>query len=250
MQNEEERVIIGAEVEGLYPALRDLEVAAICYRAVIASNIKFENIEFKKLGMYIAMNLTAQEALIHPLKRVLPTRPSKSGGRPWVTGVLKDAEKMWTSPNIEWTSMEKKIGVAEMVRIGVICMMNTHVFQWDGRWFLQKKGGPIGLRATCAVARVVMLWWDGQLLAKMKENNLEIEAGARYMDDVRLFLESIREGWRWMEDGLYFCEEWKKEDEESGESPTQRTGRELKKIMNSIIYFLRLTIEIQDNFPD
>ena len=44
--------------------MRDLEVAAICYKAVIASNIKFENIEFKKLGMYIAMNLTAQEAMI------------------------------------------------------------------------------------------------------------------------------------------------------------------------------------------
>ena len=167
-----------------------------------------------------------------------------------MTGVMKDAETMWTSQNIEWTSMEKKIGLAEMVRIGVICMMKTHVFQWDGRWFLQKNGGPIGLRATCAVARVIMLWWDGQLLAKMKENNLKIEAGARYMDDVRLFLESIREGWSLMEDGLYFCEEWKREDEENDESPTQRTGGELRKIMNSIIYFLRLTIEIQDDFPD
>jgi hypothetical protein len=42
--------------------------------------------EFKKLGMYIAMNLTAQEAII---------RTSKSGGRPWVTGVMNVDESKY-----------------------------------------------------------------------------------------------------------------------------------------------------------
>ena len=250
IQKADEKVIIGADVEGLYPALRDLEVAAICYKAVIDSNIVFQNIEYKKLGMYLAMNLTVEEAMIHPLGRVLPTRRSNGGSRPWVTGVLKDAEKMWRSREVDWTEMEKKVAVAEMVRIGVICMMNTHTFLWDGRWFLQRKGGPIGLRGTCAVARVVMLWWDGQLENILANNNIRLEEGARYMDDIRLLLNSIKEGWRWDGTGLAYCRDWQVEDENSGETTTQRTGRVLKDIMNSIISFLNLTIEIEDDFDD
>ena len=107
--------------------------------------------------------------------------------------------------------MEKKVAVAEMVRIGVICMMNTHTFLWDGRWFLQRKGGPIGLRGTCAVARVVMLWWDGQLENILANNNIRLEEGARYMDDIRLLLNSIKEGWR--RDGEGMEKGWRRDGE-------------------------------------
>ena len=65
IQEENGKVIIGADVEGLYPALRDLEVAAICYQAVIESDITFDSIDYRKLGIYLAMNLTAEEAMIH-----------------------------------------------------------------------------------------------------------------------------------------------------------------------------------------
>ena len=71
--------------------------------------------------------------------------------------------------------------MSEMVRIGVICMMNTHTFLWDGRWFLQQTGGPIGHCGTWAVARIVMLWWDGH----HQRNNIRMEEGGRYMDDIR-----------------------------------------------------------------
>ena len=148
------------------------------YTQPLESDITFDSIDYRKLGIYLAMNLTAEEAMIHPLARVLPTRRSSSGGRPWVTGVRKDADKMWRSKEVEWTRVEKRVAVAEMVRIGVICMMNTHTFLWDGKWFLQKEGGPIGLRGTCAVARIVMLWWDGQLLDILNNNNFRLEEGA------------------------------------------------------------------------
>ena len=77
-----------------------------------------------------------------------------------MTGDVKKAENSWNIPEVEWTKLEQKLVVAEMTRIGVITMMNTHLFQWDGKFYLQRKGGPIGLRATCAVARMTMLFWD------------------------------------------------------------------------------------------
>ena len=40
-------------------------------------------------------------------------------------------------------------------------LFTNHIYIFGGKWFRQAKGGPIGLRGTCAVARVVMNVWDG-----------------------------------------------------------------------------------------
>ena len=95
-----------------------------------------------------------------------------------------------------------------------------------------------------------MLFWDERLADMLKKNNIVLDDGSRYMDDVRLILDSLKEGWRWTEGGLFFSEGWKTEDEQSSESSTQRTGRILKDMMNSVLGFLRLTIEIADDFDD
>ena len=44
VQDEAAKVVIGADVDGLYPALEDMEVANICYEAVLKTSIKFSNI--------------------------------------------------------------------------------------------------------------------------------------------------------------------------------------------------------------
>ena len=48
------------------------------------------------------------------------------------------------------------------------------------------EGRPIGLRSTCCVARLVMLWWDQKFLEAVDNANLRIIDCARYMDDVRV----------------------------------------------------------------
>ena len=69
-------------------------------------------------------------------------RKFKTGGRPWVTGEVEKAEKSWYMKNVEWTHWEKRLAVAEMTRIGVMIMMNTHLFQWAGKFYLQRKRRP------------------------------------------------------------------------------------------------------------
>ena len=69
-----------------YQALKDMEVADICYKAILNSSIIFNNINYLRASIYVAMNLTSDEAKIHPLGRVLPKRVHKTGSRPWVTG--------------------------------------------------------------------------------------------------------------------------------------------------------------------
>ena len=86
-----------------------------------------------------------------PLAGVLPRRTAKGGVRP---GVSADTRKddSWEFKNKDMTEYEERTLIAMAVQIGVIAMMNTHQYSFNGKTFLQKAGGPIGLRATCAVA--------------------------------------------------------------------------------------------------
>ena len=88
----------------------------------------------------MAMNISGEETTVHPLGRVLPRRKHKTSSRPWVTGKMKNAENSWNIPEVEWTDLEKRLMMAEMTRMGVIVMMNSHIFRWDGKLYLQRHG--------------------------------------------------------------------------------------------------------------
>ena len=160
----------------------------------------------------------------------------------------RDQEQWSFPPNIRLTSREKRMIVATVMKIAVLVLFRTHVYEFGGKFFLQKKGGPIGLRSTCCIARIVMLWWDEKLLSVVAKNNLTLRQKARYMDDIRLWLNSVRLGWRWTNGGLRFSMEWRREEMLKGMTGLQKTVEVLKGIMNSISDFLVLTMESADDF--
>jgi hypothetical protein len=82
------------------------------------------------------------------------------------------------------------------VQIGVITTMNTHQYSFNGKTFLQMAGGPIDLRVTCAAACIVMNAWDSGWLEVMEQSGLQIKTGVRCMDDIFIFANAIKEGWR------------------------------------------------------
>ena len=44
-------------MEALYPNLTDIEVANLCYEAIMKSKISFNNINYRKARLYIAINM-------------------------------------------------------------------------------------------------------------------------------------------------------------------------------------------------
>ena len=72
IQDEKDLTVTGADVEGLYPNLSDIEVAQICFEAIMNSNIKFEDIDYQKAGKYVAKHPTEDEQKKSQLSRVLP----------------------------------------------------------------------------------------------------------------------------------------------------------------------------------
>ena len=90
--------------------------------------------------------------------------------------------------------VKSKMVVAQVAQKPVLAIFKTHTYR-----FAKKRGGPIGLRSTCCIARLVMLWWDQEFLDVVKTANIKFIGSVRYMDDVRVWLRAIRLGWRWQD---------------------------------------------------
>ena len=151
----------------------------------------------------MALNSTAQECQASGLRRVLPWRRHVNGTRPGVTGegplgAERGDQEQWVFPKVELTKREKRMIVATVMKIAVLVLFRSHVYTFGGKFYLQKRGGPIGLRSTCAIARIVMLDWDDRWLAMVDRNNIKLVDKARYMDDLRAWLYAIKLGWRWV----------------------------------------------------
>jgi hypothetical protein len=248
--------VVGADVEALYPSLSEIQVAEIIYKAIMETEVGFRGINYLEGAKYIVLNSTAKECRISPLKRILPIRRHDNGTRPGITGEdpigpHPGDQNQWSfPPNVRLTTREKRMIIATVMKIAVLVLFRTHVYEFGGKFFLQRKGGPIGLRSTCCIARIVMLWWDEKLLSLIAKNNLTLEQKARYMDDIRLWLYAIRLGWRWVDGGLKFSGEWRDEERRAGMTGLQKTVEIIKNMMNSICDFLVLTMESGDDFPD
>ena len=86
------------------------------------------------------------------------------------------------------------------------------------------------------------------LVEALETLNIKKVAGARYMDDIRVWLHAIRLGWRWVNGELLYKKEWKIEEMSAGMTPLQKTAEVLKMIMNGICGWLSLTMETEEMF--
>ena len=149
---------------------------------------------------------------------------------------------------IEPTEHEKKLLLATVVEVGVRTVFETHLYQFAGSTYHQQAGGPIGLRATGAIAGIVMGQWDISLMKLLADNEMTVQEAARYVDDVRVVMHAINLGWRWEAGKMIYQDEWKKEEEEEGLSETAKTASVMKTIMNSIMKEVQFTTETHEEF--
>ena len=160
------------------------------------------------------LNRSAEYCRNHELHRVLPVRRKRTGCRPGVTGkgplgATRGDQEQWRFPRVTLTQREKDLIVAEVMKITTEVMFQNHLYRFGGRTYRQKKGGPIGLRGTCAIARLTMCRWDRLWKELMVNNNITIEGYWRYMDDGRVFLYPIKAGCRWKDGELQYSDKWR-----------------------------------------
>ena len=85
-----------------------------------------------------------------------------------VEDVTKEEEEKFTHPQREATEEEKLILFATALEIVVRFLFSNHLYQFGGQTFLQSKGGPIGMRLTMCVARIVMGEWGCRVSGGMR----------------------------------------------------------------------------------
>ena len=244
-------VCVGFDVEALYPSMDYKEVARLVEEAVNKSNINWTDLDYQEGARWIALNYSEEWCRASKLYRVLPRRRAVNGTRPEVGGTGPQGKEtgdteQWIFPDVILSEEEKKMIVGATTRLMIEILFKNHIYTFGGKMFRQEKGGPIGLRGTCAVARVVMNIWDREWERELVKKNVELEELVRYMDDGRTFLHPINKGWRWTKDSITYKKEW--EEEDVGMSDTERTRRILEGQMQQILKCLKFTTETEEDF--
>ena len=192
-------VIVGTDVVSLYPNLTWAAAGEEVYTAIMESDISWDGCNWLEGVRYLALCRGYQWCVNSKLKRVLPNRRYAKGSWPGITGVgplgsSVNDEDQWVFPNVELTELERKMIMAEVMRLLVEVSFKTHIYSFNNKFFLQSDGGPIGLRSTCAIARVVMARHGIQWKQRMEDNNIKLEGFGFYVDDGRIFLYPLRPG--------------------------------------------------------
>ena len=131
------------------------------------------------------MNWSKEQSRASPLRRILPKR---RGSRPGLKGAgLKGTTRgdleQWEFLKVILTEEEKKLLIATMVELAKEAMFTYHFYGFGGRRFEHIEGGPIGLRGTCALARLIMQVVDRKWARLVEDAGLKIALYLRYMDD-------------------------------------------------------------------
>ena len=159
------QVLVGCDVEALYPSLDIDTCCETVYNEIMTSSITWEDVDLLEGCRYIALNWSQEQCRKSDLRRILPVRRKRNGTRPGVTGegpmgIEVHDQEQWRFPAVKLTDHEKKMVVATVVKIACEELSKNHLYEFGGKTYRQKAGGPIGLRATCAIARLVMCIWD------------------------------------------------------------------------------------------
>ena len=138
--------------------------------------------------------------------------------------------------------------ITEALRIVLLTVLRTHVYEFAGALKLQKEGGPIGMELTGVIAQVFMVWWDRELRQRLDRINLLPKMHQRYVDDTNLTAIETEVGARYDGTQLQINENTAAEDE--GVPPDERTMRVIQQVASYIHPSIRSTIDCPSRHAD
>ena len=238
------------DVVSMFPNLKAIPVSKMAGQAVLESSVEFAGLDYQMVGIYLALNYPRHELSKLGLSDLIPIRKVKPGGRSKITISSVECrspnlakEKWYFSPKIP-NCKEKRLMLSKAVEVGVRECFRNHLYTFNGKVYRQTEGGPIGLRLSMAISRLVMAMWDKMLMDKGSNTGWLIHLLKRYVDDCTAVLETLKLGVRWSEmQGLSYNSVWEEEDKSSGLSDDQRTMREFQKMANTILDFIQVTYD-------
>ena len=184
------QIVTGSmDVKALYPSLDIDQSSIIIDKLIRESEVNFD-CDVLDMALHLAATNTQEQIKTAGLNDVVHTRRFKHGARPIiisksVTGTDNERETSdsWIPPIRAPTPLEVKQMLAMVISQAVALVMRSHVYTNSDIIWQQLFGGAIGIRATCEVAKLVMLEHDRILWQKVEEAGITRIDSGRYVDD-------------------------------------------------------------------
>ena len=255
------------DVRALYPSLDQEGSARIVADFVKKTPTKIEGIDYQYAQIFIASNMDLHELKKDGLLSLVPKRKKKKGPRPgktteelWkkkgqteVPGPKTDdnnldkkrTESKWedTIPESSLSEDNKRTLLATVCLIATRLIFKYHVYSFAGEVYRQACGGPIGLRFTSIVSRIVMDYWLCNFLKVLDDAGVRVFGAMKYVDDVNLVVSMVCLGTRWIDGQLIHKQEWEDQDKNDGRSVYDITMEAMRIAAESILPWLGFTVD-------
>ena len=232
-QDLQNSVVGSMDVTALYPSIDIVFAVSICVELLHESSVEFSSVDFNEVGLFLALT-TSNELLEEVgLGRYCPRRGTKRGRHPTLRAeTIRNTDKRWA----QWIRSEETpsdVGeirrmVCYAVGISLIYTLKNHIFKFNGVYYKQPEGGAIGVGIAGDVATLFMVWYDRQLLAKLRDDNIIIQLYARYVDDINIVAKKIV-------------------DDEPSEPADKSTMVKVQQIANTIHDSIKVTVDYPSN---
>ena len=142
--------LIGNDVTALCPNLSADNTARIAKKAIIDSEVDFKGFDMEKgLAYNIAINSDLVENL-EDMKHLIPKRKFKTGTKPTMASITSklNPRNQWEFKDKDLTEEDKKKIIGTVVGVAIKILFNNFTYKFGGKYYHQRGGGPIGVRAT------------------------------------------------------------------------------------------------------
>ena len=192
--------LIGLDVEALFPSMTSARTGEIVRKRMMRSSLNPAGFNWKMGLVYIRMNKNLTSS-VGNMWKILPFRRKVGGTEPGMSseamvGKKGKVEEQWCFKVKEVNREQLLEIIGRCVEIAIRVVFENFTYNFGGRIYLQREGGPIGARLTMACSRVVMIDWGDQYMMILKEFRLTVTLFKIYVDDVRQATTVVEDGAR------------------------------------------------------
>ena len=249
------------DVKALYPSLDQTGASEAVSKFVLESKVDLEGVNWREVQTNVASNMDEHELKRRKIVKLVPKRLWTRGFRPGkttselstklpevssTTSIPKVSKWAETDPDSDLSEEDKRLLFSLALGIAVRVVFRHHLYSFAGKSRRQSKGGPIGLRLTSLVARIVMDQWSNLFLTAVTDAGLRLYAVMKYVDDVNLVMSLLDLGTRWEEGVFISKEEWVQQDKASGRTREDVTIEAVRCAANNMIPYLQFTADIPE----
>ena len=136
-----EPVMVGNDVEALFPSIRDLESARMVRCILQRGDLEIKNFDHQTALRYLRINGGKGYLARCGIGKLEPKWRGDREDLITLGGDKSRDPKNWSQKKIELSSVQKRIIEARTIEVAIIVAMGNHLYTFGGSVYLQSSGG-------------------------------------------------------------------------------------------------------------